>query len=152
MAWRKNDVFEAMALYDFGALAMNLGSGNPPDPIKVVHVSADYFKVFGVSPMAGRSFSAAEDLPRGPAVAVIGYGLWQSRFGGADDVLGRPLLLSGMPYSIVGIMPNAIQARSRSGSLDSAAGRSEQHESGSLPVYRRPLEARHQRGRGAQHR
>ena len=56
MVWRKNDVFEAMALYDFGAIAMNLGSGNPPDPVKVVHISADYFKVFGVSPMAGRSF------------------------------------------------------------------------------------------------
>jgi predicted permease len=110
MVWRKNDVFEAMALYDFGAIAMNLGSGNPPDPIKVVHISVDYFKVFGVSPMAGRSFSEAEDLPRGPAVAIIGYGLWQSRFGGASDVLGRPLLLSGMPYSIVGIMPNGFQA------------------------------------------
>ena len=46
--------------------------------------------MFGVSPIAGRSFSAAEDLPRGPAVAVISYGLWQSRFGGASDVLGRP--------------------------------------------------------------
>ena len=110
MVWRKNDVFEAMALYDFGAIAMNLGSGNPPDPVKVVHISADYFKVFGVSPMAGRSFSEAEDLPRGPAVAIIGYGLWQSRFGGASDVLGRPLLLSGTPYSIVGIMPNGFQA------------------------------------------
>ena len=110
MVWRKNDVFEAMALYDFGAIAMNLGSGTPPDPVKVVHISADYFKVFGVSPMAGRSFSEAEDLPRGPAVAIIGYGLWQSRFGGASDVLGRPLLLSGTPYSIVGIMPKGFQA------------------------------------------
>ena len=124
-----------MALYDFGAIAMNLGSGNPPDPVKVVHVSADYFKVFGVSPMAGRSFSEAEDLPRGPAVAIIGYGLWQSRFGGASDVLGRPLLLNGTPYSIVGIMPNGFQADSRGGSLDSAAGRSEQHEPGPLPLY-----------------
>src|SRR5205814_4457454 len=48
----------------------------------------------------------AEDLPRGPAVAVIGYGLWRSRFGGAQDVIGRPALLNGIPYSIVGIMPN----------------------------------------------
>src|SRR3954466_1324922 len=39
MVWRQNDVFEAMAIYDFGALAMNLGSGNPPEPVKGAHVS-----------------------------------------------------------------------------------------------------------------
>src|SRR5437867_4408583 len=81
MAWRQNDVFDAMALYDFGALAMNLGSGNPPEPVKGVHVSADYFKVFGVIPITGRTFSQAEDLPHGPGVAVISYGVWQTRFG-----------------------------------------------------------------------
>ena len=52
MAWRQNDVFDAMALYDFGALAMNVGSGNPPQTVKGLHVSGDYFKVFGVSPVA----------------------------------------------------------------------------------------------------
>ena len=50
MAWRQNDVFEALTLYDFGALAMNVGSSNPPQTVKGLHVSADYFKVFGVSP------------------------------------------------------------------------------------------------------
>src|SRR6266540_1217211 len=90
MVWRKNDVFEAMAVYDFGALAMNLGSGNPPEPVKVVHISADYFKVFGVAPIAGRSFSEAEDLPHGPAVAVISFGVWQSQFVGDRNILGRP--------------------------------------------------------------
>src|SRR6266511_647335 len=40
MVWRQNDVFEAMAIYDFGALAINLGSGNPPEPVKGLHVSA----------------------------------------------------------------------------------------------------------------
>ena len=106
MMWRQNHVFEAMAVYDFGALAMNLGSGNPPEPVKGAHVSADYFKVFSVAPIAGRSFSHSEDLPRGPAVAVISYGVWQSRFGGAEDILGRPILLNGVPYSIIGILPN----------------------------------------------
>ncbi len=110
MMWRKNEVFEAMAVYDFGALAMNLGSGNPPEPVKVVHVSADYFKVFGVSPIVGRSFSEAEDLPRGPAVAVISHGVWQARLGGASDVLGRPILLNGVPHSVVGVIPNGFHA------------------------------------------
>jgi len=106
MAWRQNQVFESMAIYDFGALAMNLGSGNPPQQVNGVHVSQDYFKVFGVSPLVGRTFTQEEDLPNGPAVAVIGYGLWQSRFGASRDVLGRPILLNGVPYSVVGILPN----------------------------------------------
>ncbi len=104
MMWRQNDVFEAMTLYDFGALAMNLGAGNPPEPVQVVHVSADYFRVFGVVPSIGRSFSAVEDLPHGPAVAVISERLWQSRFGGRRDMLGQPILLNGVSYSVVGIV------------------------------------------------
>src|SRR6478736_2736536 len=92
MAWRQNDVFDAMALYDFGALAMNVGSGNPPQTVKGMHVSRDFFKVFGVAPIAGRTFSEAEDLPNGPAVAMLSYGAAQSRFGGADRVLGHPVL------------------------------------------------------------
>src|SRR6185503_2928481 len=105
MAWRQNQVFEALTLYDFGALAMTLGSGDPPQQVDTVHVSADYFKVFGVSPIVGRTFTESEDLPNGPPVAVIGYGLWQSRFGADRNVIGHPLLLNGVPYSIVGILP-----------------------------------------------
>src|SRR5437773_9718397 len=69
MTWRQNDVFEVMAVYDFGALAMNLGSGSPPEPVQAVHVSSDYFAVFGVAPIVGRSFSPAEAIPHGPSVA-----------------------------------------------------------------------------------
>jgi putative ABC transport system permease protein len=105
MAWRQNDVFDAMALYDFGALAMNVGSGNPPQTVKGLHVSGDYFKVFGVSPVAGRTFSQSEDLPNGPAVAVISHAASQSRFGGTTEVIGRPILLNGVPYTVVGILP-----------------------------------------------
>src|SRR4029450_7289689 len=97
MAWRQNDVFDALAVYDFGALAMNVGTGNPPQSVKTLHVSADYFKVFGVSPVAGRTFSPGEDLPNGPAVAVISHGVSQSPLGGSNESLGRPILLNGVP-------------------------------------------------------
>jgi predicted permease len=109
MAWRESDVFDAMALYDFGSLAMNIGSGNPPQTVKGLHVSRDYFKVFGVSPVAGRTFSQSEDLPNGPAAAVISYGVAQSRLGGTTEVLGRPLLLNGVPYTVVGVLPKGFQ-------------------------------------------
>ena len=109
MAWRQNDVFDAMAVYDFGALAMNVGSGNPPQTAKGLRVSADYFKVFGASPVAGRTFLQSEDLPSGPTVAVVSYGVWQSRFGGTNEVLGRSILLNGVPHTIVGILPRGFQ-------------------------------------------
>jgi putative ABC transport system permease protein len=104
MAWRRSQAFEAMALHDFAALGMNLGSGTPPQQVDAIHVSADYFKVFGVAPMNGRSFTGAEDLPGGPHVAVISYGLWRSRLGGAA-IVGSPILLNGVPYSVVGVLP-----------------------------------------------
>ena len=106
MAWRRNQAFEAMALYDFGSLGMNLGTNNPPDQIKGAHVSAEYFKVFGVSPVAGRSFTDAEDLPKGQQAAVISYGLWQSRFGGDQAIIGRTVLLNGAPFPVVGVLPS----------------------------------------------
>jgi len=105
MAWRRNQAFEAMTLYDFGSLGMNLGAGNPPDQIKTAHVSADYFKVFGVSPVSGRGFTADEDLPKGPQAAVISYGLWQSRFGGDRGIVGRTVLLNGSPFPVIGVLP-----------------------------------------------
>jgi putative ABC transport system permease protein len=110
MAWRQNQVFDAMALYDFGALAMTLGSGDRPQQVNAIHVSADYFKVFGVAPIVGRTFTQTEDLPNGPAVAVIGYDLWQSRLGADQSVIGRPLLLNRVPYSVVGILPSSFHS------------------------------------------
>ena len=105
MAWRQNQAFDVMALYDFGALGMNLGTNVPPDQIKAAHVSVDYLKVFGVTPAAGRGFTEAEDLPKGPQAAVISYGLWQSRFAGDHGIIGRSVLLNGSPYSVVGVLP-----------------------------------------------
>src|SRR4030095_82519 len=92
MAWRQNDGFDGLALYDFGALAMNVGSGDPPQSLKGLRVSADYFKVFGVSPVVGRTFSQNEDLPNGPPVTVISYAVSEARFGRMNAGVGLPLL------------------------------------------------------------
>ena len=60
MAWKKaNQTFQAMALYDFSGPGLNLGSGDHPQQMKGIHVSAEYFQVFGVSPSMGRTFLPA---------------------------------------------------------------------------------------------
>ena len=81
MIWRENDVFSSMALYDLEGPGFNIDTGDFPEQVKGAHVSADYFTVFGVAPMLGRSFNQAEDLPNGPKAALISENLWRSRFG-----------------------------------------------------------------------
>ncbi len=109
MTWRQNDVFDSMALYDQAGLGLNIGSNDRPEQVTGVHASADYFKVFGVAPIVGRTFTPAEDLPSGRAVAVISYGLWQSHYAGDTGVAGRVILLNGAPNTIVGILPAGFQ-------------------------------------------
>jgi predicted permease len=105
--WRRNDVFDSFALSGFGGQTVNLGAGDRPEPAKAVFVSRDYFRVFATPPAMGRAFSEAEDLPNGPAVAVLSYGLWQSRFGADAHILGRSLPVDGKPTTIVGVMPKS---------------------------------------------
>lgn len=105
MVWRHNQSFEAMALFGQSGPSVRIGAGDRPEQAKAVRVSQDYFRVFGVSPLAGRTFTAEEDAPNGPAVAVIGYNLWQSRLGGQTSIIGRPIVVDGKPTTVVGILP-----------------------------------------------
>ncbi len=83
----------------------NLIEGGEPEQIQGAAVTAEYLTTLGVEPALGRSFTAAEDRPNGGDVAVIGHGLWQRRFAGRGNVLGRALLLGDRSYSIIGVMP-----------------------------------------------
>ncbi len=106
MAWRRdNQTFQAMALYDFSGPGLNLGSGDRPQQVKGIHVSAEYFDVFGVSPAMGRTFLPEEDQPNGPKAAVIGNDLWRNRFGSDPALVGKTILLGGDAYTVVGILP-----------------------------------------------
>jgi predicted permease len=71
-------------------------------------VSENYFEALGVRPAAGRFFTRGEAASRQPVV-VIGYGLWQSRFAGAADVVGRRLRVNGVDLTIAGVTPEPFQ-------------------------------------------
>ena len=71
MAWSRAQAFDAIAAYDFAGPGLNLSGGDRPEQIKGIHVSESYFRVFGATTEAGRTFSAQEDAPGGPRVAVI---------------------------------------------------------------------------------
>jgi predicted permease len=68
-------------------------------------VTANTFETLGVAPLLGRAFTAAEDRPNGPRLAVLGHSLWQGRYAGDPAVLGRTVTIDGVPHEIVGVMP-----------------------------------------------
>src|SRR5438445_502581 len=67
-------------------------------------VSANLWTVLAVRPLPGRVFTEDEDA-RGVRAAVISHGLWQRRFGGSPDVLGRNITLNDNSYEVIGVMP-----------------------------------------------
>ena len=85
----------------------NLIGVDEPEHITGLHVSASIFPMLGVRPLLGRVLSEGDDQPGAAHVAVISYGLWQRRFGGQRDVVGRAVLLDGERTTIVGVMPRS---------------------------------------------
>src|SRR5690606_14694682 len=72
-------------------------------------VTAEFFPLLGVRPALGRNFTREEDTPNGCRAVILGHGLWQSRFGGDADLLGRTITLNEQSYTVVGILPARFQ-------------------------------------------
>jgi predicted permease len=87
--------------------SFNLGGAGrfSPERIEGAVFSWALFKTLAVQPVIGRGFTPADDRPGAHRVAIIGYGLWQRRFGGARDVLHRQIRLDGVNCDIIGVMP-----------------------------------------------
>ena len=109
MAWRKVQTFQSMAAYDFGSVSLNLGTGDRPNPVNGMHVTADFFNVFGVAPIIGRTFSPEEDLPHAGKFAVLTFNLWKNRLGGDRDIVDKTITLSGERYVVLGVLPEDYQ-------------------------------------------
>jgi putative ABC transport system permease protein len=104
--WRdRNHVFEETAVWSVMTDHFNLTGAGGPERVTAKQVSAAFFHVLGVEPILGRTFSAAEDRAGGNRVAVISHSLWQTRYGGSADILGKTLILDGKDYSIIGVLP-----------------------------------------------
>jgi len=82
------------------------GADGRPETLHAWLVTEGYFEVLGARPLLGRTFLPEEYAPQGQtAVVLLGYGLWQQRFGGDRNVVGRTLTLDRRPYVIVGVLP-----------------------------------------------
>jgi predicted permease len=80
------------------------GSGEPEE-IPAMQVSGNLFDVIGAKPMLGRGFAPGDEAGTATRTVVLSYGLWQRRFGGDRQIVGRPVILSGQPFVIAGVMP-----------------------------------------------
>jgi putative ABC transport system permease protein len=98
--------FESLAAYsNYGGAGGNLAGGNEAEYVRGLRVSEEFFRVLGIYPAEGRAFTTAEDTPGSAPVAIMSNGLWQRRFGGDKEILGKTLMLNDQPVTVVGIMP-----------------------------------------------
>ena len=105
-AWSENSaVFESVAaMYSSES---NL-EGDEPQRVTMAKVTPSYFNVMGTQPALGRALLPEDARPDSERVVVLSYELWQSRFGGERNVIGRQARIDGRGHTIVGVMPPAL--------------------------------------------
>ncbi|HZN08806.1 MAG TPA: ABC transporter permease, partial [Pyrinomonadaceae bacterium] len=102
--WKQqNQVFTDMAM--FFDRTLNLTNDGEPEEIPGQYAATNLFSVLGTNAALGRTFVAEDDREGQPRIAVISYGLWQRRFGGDSNIIGRRITLNEQPTTIVGVMP-----------------------------------------------
>ena len=108
LLWRTSlRSFEAMAAYRLTTVTLDMaGTGLP---VSGVETTASTFDILRTPALLGRVLRADDERVGAPNVVVIGHDLWHAKFGGDPDIVGRPLLIGGAPFSIVGVMPTAFR-------------------------------------------
>ena len=107
VSWREQShSFDALAGVGYTSYTLT-GSGEP-EQFSGNTISPALIRVLGIPPLAGRGFNDDEEKPGGPAVAMIGEGLWKRRFGADLGIVGRTIALNGAPTTVVGIAPRGL--------------------------------------------
>ncbi len=102
--WKEqNQVFSDMAV--FFDRSFNLTSDGEPEEVPVQFGTTNLFSVLGTNAVLGRTFLADDGREGQPRVVVISYGLWQRRFGGDSQIVGRQITLNNEPSTVIGVMP-----------------------------------------------
>jgi putative ABC transport system permease protein len=102
--WREqNGVFDNIGVYR--RVGVNLTGNGEAERLSGGEVSAEVFNALRAKPVLGRTFLEEEDRPGANPVVVLGYGLWQRRFGRSENVIGETLTLNAKAHTVIGIMP-----------------------------------------------
>ena len=100
---RETTAFEEQALYNNASV--NVDQNGTATRVRAMNVTPSFFRVLGVQPHLGRTFTDAEGEQGNQLKIVLSYGLWQSAFGGDASIVGRDVRLDGNTYAVVGVMP-----------------------------------------------
>jgi len=104
---RTNTVFNSMEVFNRTGYALGTPTGT--ESVPGIRVSAGFLAALGIRPMLGRDFHAGEDVAGAAHVVLLNYRTWQKRYGGRKDVIGQSVTLSGIAYTIVGVLPSDFQ-------------------------------------------
>ncbi|HZM62290.1 MAG TPA: ABC transporter permease, partial [Vicinamibacterales bacterium] len=115
----QNQTFDVMAAFT-GALLTLTAPGSAPEQIAAQAVTARFFDVLGVTPIAGRTFQPSDAAA--PNVVVLSEGLWQRRFGADRAIVGRSIVLGGQPQTVIGIVPSEFQVLPALNSVTTPSG------------------------------
>jgi putative ABC transport system permease protein len=103
--WRKHQTpFASITSFTAGVADCDLTQINPLR-LGCARVEGNFLPTFGIAPVLGRNFTTEEDVPNGPRVALMTYGLWQTRFARDPNITGKTILIDGQPVTIVGVLP-----------------------------------------------
>jgi putative ABC transport system permease protein len=104
LTYRENQrAFEAIGAWD--GLQVSITGRGDPERVQALQVSAATLPLLRVQPRAGRFFTSEDDSPGRPLRVILTYGYWQRRFGGAENVIGQTMLVSGSAGEIIGVLP-----------------------------------------------
>ncbi|HMB27392.1 MAG TPA: ABC transporter permease, partial [Blastocatellia bacterium] len=92
-------------LTGFISQSVNLTGGERPDRVRGAYVAANFFQVFNLNPVVGRTFAPGEDGVGAEKVVVVNEKIWQERLGGDPNLKGKKLILNGDPFSVIGVVP-----------------------------------------------
>jgi predicted permease len=104
---RMNTVFESMAA--MMPITVDLTGAGDPVRLQAAVVSSPFFDVLRVRPQYGRTFRADEMIPGRHRVVILSHALWQDRFGSDASIVGRQILLNGVPHEVVGVLPSTFE-------------------------------------------
>jgi putative ABC transport system permease protein len=107
-AYRDNNrTFESVALWFTGTAAVN-GSGDPEE-VRVLRATYEFLPTLRVKPALGRGFTAADDQPGSPKTVILSDDYWQRHFNGDSGVVGRTLVIDGVPTEVIGVLPRGFR-------------------------------------------
>ena len=108
--WKEHSrTLQHLAAYSVLPVGFNLAERATPERVSGLRVSADFFRVLGVTPQLGRNFTKEDDGPGSQRVVILGESLWHRRYNDDREIVGKSIRIDGEPYTVIGVLPRGFQ-------------------------------------------